>query len=187
MKKIFLLNILIVFGISFLQAQQSKLDSVITKFQNDSRSFEEFILLGKMECYSKILDLEIKTNGWTDLYTDMYVRLYNSLTPFARLFKEQLIKKNIEEYFSLNIKHFEKLNSREAGTNKEKSHYYEKIKICDCLFDKNEDYKKLYIQFVSNKENYIAPTNDIDSFTWEEIESFKKNYLENYFIKILDE
>ena len=174
MKKIFLSNILIVFGVFFMQAQSSRLDSVIIKFQGDNRSFEEFILLGKMVCYSDVFDLEDNY-----LYSDIYIKLYNSLTPFTRLLKEQSIKNSIEEYFLLNIKYFE--------TKKEESQYYEKIKLCDCLFNKNEDYKKQYLQLISDKENYLSHVNNIDSFSWEEIESFRKDYLDNYFIKVLTE
>ena len=187
MKKIFLLNILIVTGVSFLQAQPSRLDSVITKFQNDNRSFEEFVLLGKIKCYDSLAGLENTVNGRTGLYFSMYANLYNSLAPFTRLFKEQSIKKSIDEYFLLNRKYFEIFNSKKEKNNKGKSNYCNKLKLCDCLFDNNENYKKQYLRLVSDKENYITPTDDADSFSWEEIELFRKNYLENYFIKILTE
>ena len=187
MKKIYLLNILLVCTMSFLQAQPSKLDSVIIKFQNDNCSFEEFILLGRMECYGNVLYLGIRVNGLTDLYFAASANLYNSLTPFTRLFKEQSIKKSVEEYYLLNKKHFEKLDLEEEKTDKEQSHYYKAIKLCDCLFDKNEDYKKQYIQFVNDKKNYLTPTGGMDSFTLDEIESFQSDYLENYFIKIITE
>ena len=184
MKKIFLPSILaVIFGISFPQAQPSRLDSVITKFQNDNRSFEEFIVLGRAECYSNVIGLEIKVNGWTDLYFMAYSNLYNSLAPFTRLFKEDSIKKSLEEYFSLNKKYFGKYSWHD----KKKLHYYEKIKLCDSLFDKNKDYRKQYLKLVNDKKNYHTPTNDMDSFDREQIEAFRKDYLERYFIKSIIE
>jgi hypothetical protein len=189
MKKMFLPSIsLVVFGISFLQAQPSRLDSVITKFQNDERSFEEFILLGRMECYSNAIGFEmIRINNWTDFASSLYAHLYNSLNPFTRLFKKDSIKKSLEEYFLLNKKHFEKYNSKEWLSDEKNLHYYNEIKLCDSLFDKNKDYRKQYLKLVNDKKNYLTPTNDMGSFDWEEIEVFRKDYLERYFIKSIIE
>jgi len=188
MKKIFLPSVLaVIFGISFPQAQPSRLDSVITKFQNDNRSFEEFIVLGKMMCYSKVANLPITVGGQTDLYFGVSSQLYNSLSPFARLLNEQSTIKSLEEYFLLNIKRFEKISTGKNLPDKENLHYYEKIELCDSLYGKNENYKKYYLQFVSNKKNYLTPTNDMGSFDWEEIEAFRKDYLERYFIKSIIE
>jgi len=184
MKKMFLTNVLIaIFGISFPQAQPSRLDSVITKFQNDNRSFEEFVVLGKMMCYSKVANLPITVGGQTNLYFGVSSQLYNSLSPFARLLNEQSTIKSLEEYFLLNIKRFEKIGTEKNLPDKENLHYYEKIELCDSLYGKNENYKKYYLQFVSNKKNYLAPTSDMGSFYRKEIESYRTDYLENYFIR----
>jgi hypothetical protein len=166
-----ILSILCLFSFSCSRkVKTGNLDSVIAKFQNDNRSFEEFVTLGKLMCYSKATNLPITVDGKTDLYFGVSSQLYNSLTPLARLFDEEITRKSLEEYFLLNIKLFEDL------------HYYKKIELCDSLFNKNESYKKYYLQFVSNKKNYLAPTNDINSYSREEIEEFQKDYLENYFI-----
>jgi hypothetical protein len=162
-------------------AHPSRLDSVITKFRNDNRSYEEFILLGKMECYSNVTGMEKTVNDMSELYFSMYANLYNSLAPFTRLLNEQSIKANIDEYLSSN----KTFNSKVEKDDKNKSGYYQQIKLCDCLFDKNDNYKMQYIKLINNKDNYITPANSTGSFSREEIEQFQKDYLDNYFIKII--
>ena len=46
----------------------SLLDSVMIKFQNDNRAFEEYILLGRIECYSNVAGLEDIIDGKSELY-----------------------------------------------------------------------------------------------------------------------
>ena len=155
MKKIFLPSVLaVIFGISFPQAQPSRLDSVITKFQNDNRSFEEYIVLGRMACYNKLRGYKNVINE-SETYIYLSSQLYNSLSPFARLLNEQSTIKSLEEYFLLNIKHFEEIDEREYWFDKENSFYYKQVKLCDSLFNKNKDYRKQYLKLVNDKENYL--------------------------------
>ena len=194
MKKVFLsTTLLAICCASLLQAQPSRLDSVITKFQSDNRSFEEFILLGRMACYGNVVGLETiddKTrehHGWTDLEFMMYAHLYNSITPFTRLFEADSIKKKIDGYFLLNKKDIEKYYSKQPKLDKKDTYdspRYKQIKLCDSLFDKNDGYKKQYLGFVRNKNNYVIPSKN-DSYHREEIKSFQKDYLKHYFIKTL--
>jgi len=92
--------------------------------------------------------------------------------------------KNIEEYFLFNIKYFKEIDERKEWLDKVNSYEYKRVKLCNSLFNKNKDYKKQYLKLVNDKNNYRVPTNDTDSISWEEIESYRKDYLEHYFIQI---
>jgi len=52
------------------------LDSAIAKLKNDERSFEEFVLLGRMKCYSNIVPMEASVDGMTELYFGMHSSLF---------------------------------------------------------------------------------------------------------------
>jgi len=189
MKKIHLSSLLIVaFGASFLQAQPSRLDSVIAKFQNDNRSFEEFVLLGKIGCYGNVAwasreNIDGKDDSYSALYGGGY---YNWLSPFARLLKEQSITDNINEYYLLNKKKFEMFHSdvfyKEVQNNKGKSPHYLRANLCDSLFNKSNAYKKQYLKLVNDKNNYITKDDIYNGGS--DIESYRKDYLEHYFIQI---
>jgi hypothetical protein len=172
-------------GVQKPKSEQDRLDSVITKFQSDNRSFEEFVLLGRMLCYSKVIGLSATVGDETCLYFGLRVRLYNSLAPFTRLFSDESIIKSHEDYFLLNKGHFEKYDTQDKYCDRGNSQRYPQIKLCDSLFDKNENYKKYYLQFVNNRENYRAPDSD-----WSEkaIKAFWLDYLENYYMRgLLDD
>jgi len=188
MNKILLPSLLIVaFMASFLQAQPSRLDSVIAKFQNDNRSFEEFVLLGKIGCYGIVVwPSNENIDGKYDSYIGLHSDYYNWYSPFARLLKKQSIIDNINEYFLLNKKKFEMFHSdvfyKEVQNNKGKSPHYMRANLCDSLFNKSNAYKKQYLKLINDKNNYI--TKDDIYYGGDDIESYRKDYLEHYFIQI---
>jgi len=154
----------------------SILDAVITKFRNDNRSFEEYVSFGKIQCYTKIINAD---DG--DLFFQLYASLYNNLSPLARLLKEDAIKQNLDEYFLRNEARFKECRSKKEWDNKKESNIYKEIKICESLFDKNDVLKKQYLTLINNKKNYNDDSNG--DFDRKREETFRKDYLDNYFIK----
>ncbi|MCL2183723.1 MAG: hypothetical protein FWB85_09675 [Chitinispirillia bacterium] len=184
MKKTFLLSVLVIaFGVSFPQAQQGDLDAVITKFKSDNRSFEEFVLLGRMLCYGKVSGMPVTKDGTDKLYLNTYVQLYNTMGPFTRLFDEKAIIAHLEAYYLLKTARFERYDTKARVCDRGSSRHYNKIAVCDTLFAKNDEFEKRYRQFVSDKSNYLVPTKSADTFDWSEIEAFRKDYLENYYMR----
>jgi hypothetical protein len=187
MRKNYIIIGLIILSAFKVNAQQSRIDSVIVKLQKDNRSFKEYILLGKMNCYGKIAGLENEIDGNSVLYFNMWANLYNSLSPFTRLLNKESIEKSITEYFQLHNEEFKAIDTTNAKNSTKESTYYEKIELCNCLFSKKSSYKKQYLNLIRQKKSFIYTTNEADSFSTEEIESFMKDYLDGYFIKIQTE
>jgi hypothetical protein len=80
------------------------------------------------------------------------------------LFNEQATIESIEEYFFLNIKLFKEMDSRKEWLDKENSYEYKRIKLCDSLYNKNNDYKKQYLKLVSDKKNYLPNKEDFHKY-----------------------
>jgi hypothetical protein len=153
-------------------SQSTLLDSVINKFENDKRAFNEFRVLGRFYC----LDAAIGNN---DLYFQTYASIYNSFSPFTRLFDNEKVTAIFNQIIlSENIN----LSSSKNGSiilDKGKSYYY----TLDIQLRKSWDkrtIKKYYKQFVSNAENYIQVQEDI--LEERDINDLFKEYLKNYFI-----
>lgn len=172
MKKIFLLCALILSSFSpQVMAQQTLINPVIQKFKNDNQSFEEFVLLGKMYCYTEHLE---KNSG---IYFYTYASLYNSLKPFTRLIEKDAIEQSIGTYIKNKKTVFSQNQDKELSL-------YTKMKQCDDLF-KKEKLRVDYVQLVTNPNKHLRSSDDDpSSFTFEEIEGFRRNYLDGYLIQI---
>lgn len=178
------ITVLFLFSVYNINAQHSTVDSVIEKLQKDDRSFKEYILLGKMNCYGNVAGLENEIDGNSILYFNMWTKLYNSLSPFTRLLNKEAVAKSIKDYVQHHKKEFDERDKNGAKKSVKESTYLNKIGLCDCLFSKKDSYKKQYVNLIKQKNNFIKATDATDSFSAEEIESFMKDYLNSYFIKI---
>ncbi|PAM94577.1 hypothetical protein B4N84_11390 [Flavobacterium sp. IR1] len=122
--KIFFRIAILLFS-SYLYSQDDKtFDLVIAKLKDDKKAYEQFVNLGKIYCE----DVSKKT----DLFTDQYVKLFNSLNVFPRLIERNALEK---EY-----KIFKKRLKKDK---------------CSCLYSlKNEKLKVRYIKLVQDKTSY---------------------------------
>ncbi|PAM94576.1 hypothetical protein B4N84_11385 [Flavobacterium sp. IR1] len=108
------ITVLFLFSIYNINAQHSTVDSVIEKLQKDDRSFKEYILLGKMNCYGNVAGLENEIDGNSILYFNMWTKLYNSLSPFTRLLNKEAVAKSIKDYVQHHKKEFDERDKNGA-------------------------------------------------------------------------
>lgn len=148
--------------------------AVISKFEHDIRAFEEYSTLGKVQCYTKLFDLEEKFDGRSELFMNTSIRMYNERSPLLRLISEQSIKNNLLAY----------MNTKQITDEKSpnKSYYYTSTVNCESMFNvKNEDLRKAYLRLTKNPENYVKPGDKYDA---KEIQGMKNDYIEYYFIRV---
>lgn len=118
-------RIVILLFSSYLYSQDDKtFDLVIAKLKDDKKAYEQFVNLGKIYCE----DVSKKT----DLFTDEYLKLFNSLYAFPRLIEKDILEK---EY---------KNSQKNSKKNK-----------CSCFYlSKNKELKALYIKIIQDKTSY---------------------------------
>nr|WP_315032607.1 hypothetical protein [uncultured Chryseobacterium sp.] len=146
-------HLLIILGISLstcVWGQDNKIFSeVIIKLQNDKRTFKQFAELGEIYC------TDLHSSKKTDLFTDKYLELFNSLYPFPRLINDSILKKRYQSF---------------------DKQYYTKKNNCSCIYStKNKNLKSSYIKIIKDKNSY----HDNKEYYLEED---MKDYLKDYMI-----
>ncbi|MGH1517437.1 hypothetical protein [Chryseobacterium sp. JK1] len=147
MKKVIVF--IVVFIINLIVAQDNKtFTSAISKLKDDKKSFEQFTQLGQIHCK------EFRSLRKSDLFTDKYLALFNSLYPFPRLIDESILKKTYIAFENKNIK----------------------SKCSDIYSTKNKEIKTIYIKIVKDKKSYH---NNEEYYLEEDMKDYLKNYMMN--------
>ena len=145
-------HILIILSITlptYLWSQDNKIFSqVINKLQNDNRTFKQFAELGGIYC------ADLHSSKKTDLFTDKYLALFNSLYPLPRLINDSILKMN---YQSFSKQHYTKKNN------------------CSCIYSvKNKKLKAMYVKTVKDKNSYH---DNKDYYLEEDMKDYLKDYI----------
>ena len=121
------------------KAEKSLFIKVVTKFRDDTESFNEFKHLGLCHCISNVLE--------EDLFLDEYIDYYNSCSALTRLLNKEILKNVFTTY---------------EGKLKTLNNNADKLNLCFLLYNQRK-LKQFYIQTISNQDNYIN-NEDFQSF-----------------------
>ena len=149
--------------------------AVMTKFAHDNRAFEEYATLGKVQCYTKLFNLEEKYDHTSELFSNASITMYNERVPLLRLINGTSIQNSLVNYISAKLTYLDKKSTTQ-------SYYYRSTQSCETMFDtKNKQLRETYLTLINNAESYIEPD---DNYTLEDIQQMQNDYLKNYFIHV---
>ncbi|GIZ16593.1 hypothetical protein [Capnocytophaga catalasegens] len=157
------LSIILTFASMFCNAQNKELISkVYSKLKKDNKSFEQFVFYGFCNCTDKYL--------YSEVFENNYITTFNHLEPLPRFFEREVIKGIMDTYHISNQKIFEGIQN---------VHYNGYLIVSKCYKIYNTSNRKL-------KKMYISMLSD-ENLQKQWIDSYMKDYLEYYFIRIQTE
>lgn len=121
--------------------------SVQEKFYDDNISYKQFLDLGKCSCLDNLI-----VNKKFDLF-DSHFRTLNALNSLIPYFYRKIdIKKVVSDYQDRKINYvIKKYKLKDEYFNKNRSPFF----ICNKIFSSDNETKKLYKDFIYNKEFFI--------------------------------
>ncbi len=160
------------------QSDEKNRIAVIQKFEQDDRSFQEYALLGKLQCYSNVLGLKAKYSGDSELYLSASTKMYNDRSPFLRMFKDKSIKDSLSNHEKAET--VKAININKMST--VESYYHRRTKSCEDVFDiKSKKLHEHFLKLVRNTASYRDATEGLEM---DDILNMRRDYLNKYLIDV---